>query len=55
MVKTNDRLIACNIGGAMALARNRNLLANLKPPIDFKRYYFPKNLASATHPPWARR
>jgi hypothetical protein len=25
---------------------NRNLLANLSPPIDFKRYYFPENFAA---------
>jgi hypothetical protein len=30
---------------------NRNLLANLNPLIDFKRYYFPENFAaSATQP-----
>src|ERR1700754_3277114 len=30
----------------LALDPNRNLLANLDRPIDFKRYYSPKNLAA---------
>ena len=36
------------------LRPNRNLLANLMPPIDFKRYYFPKHFAASARMPLSK-